>query len=68
MDQARPGTVPISQLQALGRFIIFLQKADGSFYSKYGANGKPVEDWQSLYYPGEAALGLIALYEIDPSP
>ena len=67
VDQRRPGH-PFSQLQALGRFIIFLQKADGSFYSKYSANGKPVEDWQSLYYPGEAALGLLALYDLDPSP
>jgi len=68
VDWARPGTIPLAQLQALGRFVLFLQKADGSFYSKYGANGKPIEDWQSLYYPGEAALGLITLYEMDPSP
>ena len=68
VDQARPGMIPLSELRSLGRFVLFLQKADGSFYSKYGANGELVADWQSLYYPGEAALGLIALYEMDPSP
>jgi hypothetical protein len=67
VEQAQPNTIPLDDLRALGRFVIFLQKSDGSFASKYRADTGPVGDWQSLYYPGEAALGLIALYEIDHS-
>ena len=62
-----PNAAPLAQLQSLGRFILFLQNADGSFVSKYNPDTGPVGDWQSLYYPGEAALGLIALYELHHS-
>jgi hypothetical protein len=62
-----PGTIPLSYLQELGRFLLFLQRDDGSFVSKYIAGVGPVPEWASLYYPGEAALGLIALYKIDHS-
>jgi hypothetical protein len=62
-----PKSIPLEQLQALGRFLLFLQRDDGSFVSKYRAESGPVSDWESLYYPGEAALGLIALYETDHS-
>ena len=67
MNQAKRSSVPLPQLQALGHFLLFLQKNDGSFVSKYRAESGPVEDFQSLYYPGEAALGLIDLYETDHS-
>jgi hypothetical protein len=65
LDQAEPNTVPLADLEELGRFIVFLQKSDGSFVSKYRPDSGPVTDWDSLYYPGEAALGLISLYELD---
>jgi hypothetical protein len=62
-----PSSVPLEELQALGRFALFLQRDDGSFVQKYRAEGGPVPNWHSLYYPGEAALGFIALYEADHS-
>jgi Domain of Unknown Function with PDB structure (DUF3857)/Transglutaminase-like superfamily len=62
-----PNSVPLDQLQALGRFALFLQRDDGSFVHKYRAESGPVPNWESLYYPGEAALGFIALYEADHS-
>jgi hypothetical protein len=62
-----PEAVPLSDLQALGRFVLFLQREDGSFIHKYDAKSGPVTTWQSLNYPGEAALGLVALYEFDHS-
>lgn len=62
-----PQSVPLEELQALGRFAMFLQRDDGSFVHKYRAEGGPVANWEILYYPGEAALGLIALYESDHS-
>lgn len=63
--QVDPKSVPLKDLQALGRFVLFLQRDDGSFVHKYLAGGRPVTNWNSLYYPGEAALGLTALYEAD---
>ena len=63
-----PGFVDLKDAQALGRFIVFMQKPDGGFYSKYTpSKGGRCDDWVSLYYPGEAALGLLMLYEMDAS-
>ncbi len=62
-----PKSIPLEDLRALGQFLLFLQRDDGSFVSKYRVESGPVPDWESLYYPGEAALGLIALYETDHS-
>ncbi len=65
-----PDPVPLSELQQMGQFLINMQKRDGSFYSKYiPSKWRPKDDrWVSLYYPGEAALGLLMLYEQDPNP
>lgn len=60
--------VPLSELHALGRFVVFLQADDGRFTCKYLASTGSVQNWESLYYPGEAALGLIYLYELDANP
>jgi hypothetical protein len=49
------------------RFALFLQRDDGSFIHKYSSEGGPITNWSSLYYPGEAALGFISLYEADQS-
>jgi outer membrane murein-binding lipoprotein Lpp len=53
-------------LMALGEFLIYMQRPDGSFYSKFipSAGGRR-GDWISLYYPGEAALGLVRLHEFS---
>ena len=67
VDQTQPGTIPLSDLQSLGRFLLFLQRENGSFVDKYLEGKGPVLDWESLYYPGEAALGLISLYRADHS-
>jgi RHS repeat-associated protein len=64
---AEPKAVPLEDLEALGRFLLFLQKDDGSFVNKYRAESGPVQDWESLYYPGEAALAFVSLYEADHS-
>jgi hypothetical protein len=69
IERIAPGTTSLDYLQQLGNFIIFMQKKDGSFYSKfYPHHGGKNDQWTSLNYPGEAALGLLTLYEIDPDP
>ena len=69
VEKIKPGTTSMEDLRKMGRFLLFMQKQDGSFYSKYiPAEGGKDDSWTSIYYPGEAALGLIMLYEQDPSP
>lgn len=61
-----PGTTEPRVLRQLAEFLLFMQKADGSFFAKFiPSQGGRDESWVSLYYPGEAALGLIMLYELD---
>ena len=68
LEKFQPGFTPRNDLIKLGNFILFMQKEDGSFYSKYiPAAGGFQKNWHSLYYPGEAALGLLMLYELDRS-
>jgi hypothetical protein len=62
-----PESVTLQELQALGRFALFMQREDGSFVSKYRAGSGPDSTFESLYYPGEAALAFITLYEADHS-
>lgn len=58
---------PASRLRRLAQFIVYLQRPDGSFHSKF-REGQRRGRWVSLYYPGEAALGLLAQYRRDPNP
>ena len=68
VEKRKPGTTPVDYLRKMGNFLLFMQKNDGSFYSKYiPEKGGRNDSWTSLYYPGEAALGLLMLYEKDPS-
>ena len=68
IEKIYPGFTPLSDLQSLARFLVYMQKEDGSFYSKYiHLMGGRCDRWQSLYYPGEAVLGLLMLYEQDAS-
>jgi hypothetical protein len=68
LEQIAPGSTPLDELRGLGRFLIFMQKPDGEFYSKYFPDRGRSDAWRSMYYPGEAALGLLMLYERDPQP
>jgi hypothetical protein len=68
MEKIKPATTPIEYLRKMGNFLRYMQKKDGSFYCKYIPSEEGRSDrWTSLYYPGEAALGLLMLNERDPS-
>ncbi len=58
--------LPLDKLQKLGEFLLYMQLEDGGFYSSYHEKAGRVEPKKYQYYPGEAALGLCALYERDP--
>ena len=64
-EKIRPGATDLQTLKELGNFLVMMQRSDGSFYSKYIPDEAGFDDWISLYYPGEAALGLAMLYEVD---
>ena len=69
IERIQPGFTPLEDLRKMGRFLGWMQKEDGSYYCKYDpALGGRDDSWISLYYPGEAALGLAMLYEHDPAP
>jgi hypothetical protein len=61
-----PAAAPIGGLRALGNGILAFREADGGFLSRIGEDGVPDLSWRSLYYPGEAALGLALLESQDP--
>ncbi|HPA19602.1 MAG TPA: hypothetical protein PLU30_17775 [Verrucomicrobiae bacterium] len=66
LEALKPASVPRDEMMGVGRFILFLQREDGHFVKGFTpSKGGKDEDWQSLFYPGEAALGLCMLAEID---
>ena len=65
LEQLHPGFSELDDLRGLASFIRSMQRADGSFYSKYFRKTGRDATWTSLYYPGEAALGLLNLYTVD---
>lgn len=66
LEALKPGSVPREEMAAIGRFILFLQREDGFFVKGFTpSKGGKDDDWQSLFYPGEAVLGLSMLFEID---
>jgi hypothetical protein len=68
VERLQPGTVPKAELLGLGRFMVFMQRGDGSFSSKFFPGRGRSNGWQSDYYPGEAALGLLMLHQFDANP
>lgn len=69
LDALLPDATPLVTLRGLGKFVLFMQQPDGGFHSLYiPARGGRQDDWTSLYYPGEAALGLLALSRLDDDP
>jgi hypothetical protein len=60
--------VSLDDLRGLGRFVLWSQRVDGSFRAKYFLEREEWSSFVSLYYPGEAILGLLRLYALDPNP
>src|SRR5262245_21772243 len=64
LDPAAGDKIAGSQLAS---HIIGLQQPDGSFLSYHRLGGDEPEGDTSLYYPGEAILGLLEFYRLDPT-
>lgn len=67
LEAIQPGTTSKEDLRKLANFILYMQKPDGSFYAFYIPDqGGRVDSKDAWFYAGEAALGLLMLYELDP--
>jgi hypothetical protein len=68
VEDMKPGFTTTRMRRGLGQFIVYMQQPDGGYFSKFiPSRGGRQDDWHSLYYPGEATLGLLMLYEFDRS-
>ena len=54
----------IESARGLAEMILRLQRPDGGFESYYRLSGNEPSGDTSLYYPGEAILGLLSLYDV----
>lgn len=71
LEQITPGSTPIEDMRKIASFIEYMQKDDGSFTCRYKPHkGGKDDSWVSLFYPGEASLGLmyLARFEDEHSP
>jgi hypothetical protein len=64
----RKSAADLRIMRSLAECIIWMQEPSGRFLSKYMYREKVFSDFVSVYYPGEAMLALLRLYEIDPDP
>lgn len=63
-----PSVISVADLQSMGEFLLFMQKDDGGFHSKYIVGDDYDLSFHSLYYPGETMLALTMLYDVDGDP
>ncbi len=60
------GEVELKVLQGLGEFLLYMQNEEGNIYAYYNCETKEIDkNAEAIYYPAEAAMGLLYLYEID---
>jgi uncharacterized protein YyaL (SSP411 family) len=59
-----PKSNPRAKSQRLANLILMLQRKDGSFHTRYRLRPNDPPGIASLYYPGEAILGLARLYDV----
>lgn len=62
----KDGEIELKVLQGLGEFILSLQNEDGNIYAYLDLKTKEIDkEAEAIFYPGEAAAGLVYLYEAD---
>lgn len=60
------GEIDLAILQGLGEFLLSMQSPEGDFYAYYDFEKKKInKEAEAVYYTGEAAAGLVYLYETD---
>lgn len=64
LEKAVPGSVDMEQVRGMGRHLVRMQNPNGSFVSFYNWDGKEKSNRKSIYYSGEAILGLLRLHQL----
>ncbi|MEE2827903.1 MAG: hypothetical protein VX498_01840, partial [Myxococcota bacterium] len=64
LEKAVPGTVDMAVVRGMAMHIERQQNPDGSFESFYNWDGKEKSTRKSIYYSGEAILGLLRLHQL----
>lgn len=64
LEKAAPGTVDPAHLSGLAKHIERMQRPDGSFTCFYEWDDRKESGERSVFYPGEAMLGLIRLEQL----
>lgn len=60
------GKITLSMLRKMGNFLLFMQEESGDFTPSWEfGTMKKSGAFSARYYPGEACLGLLNLYEVD---
>ena len=59
--------IDLPTLRGLGEFLLSMTDDDGNVWAYYNLETNEVDtNAEAIFYPGEAAAGLLNLYEIDP--
>ena len=66
--QVTHDTQYLVSMQGLANAIVLMQEANGHFISDWAISNWQDTGFVSEYYPGEATLGLLELYKVDPNP
>jgi len=64
LEKAAPGTVDMELVEGMARHVERMQNPDGSFESFYNHDGRETSNRKSIYYSGEAILGLLRLHQL----
>lgn len=63
----KEGEIDLKILQGLGEFLLSMQAENGNIYAYYDLENKKInKEAEAIFYPAEAAVGLLYLYEVDP--
>jgi hypothetical protein len=64
LEKAEPGTVDMELVRGMAMHVERMQNPDGSFDSFYNWNGREKSIRKSIYYSGEAILGLLRYHQL----
>jgi len=67
-EKASPGSVDPARLEGMARHIERMQNPDGSFRSFFDYDNRAPSIRKSIYYSGEAILGLVRLHQLTSDP
>ena len=67
-EKASPGSVDLGRIEGMARHIERMQNPDGSFESFFNYDDRRPSIRKSIYYSGEAILGLVRLHQLSGDP